>query len=195
MKLAVFDFDGTITRKDTFIEFIRYAKGNNRFWWGIILFAPVLVGFKLKLIPNWKAKQLLFRYYFNGMSINEFNSLCVGFAARINKMVRPKALAAIKKHKSEGDVLLIVSASIENWIAPWAAENGFIKVISTKLEVDNNNLITGNFATKNCYGIEKKIRLEAAFPERSKYILTVYGDSEGDRELMDYADHSFLNPF
>ena len=56
-KIVAFDFDGTLTSKDTLLEFIRYAKGAKDFWLGFLQYAHLLVLMKLGLYPNWKAKQ------------------------------------------------------------------------------------------------------------------------------------------
>ena len=53
MKIYAFDFDGTLTRRDTFIEFIRYVFGTRRMLAGILRFAPILVLMKLGRYPNW----------------------------------------------------------------------------------------------------------------------------------------------
>ena len=36
MTIHAFDFDGTLTRRDTLIEFIRYVKGNKEFLIGFL---------------------------------------------------------------------------------------------------------------------------------------------------------------
>lgn len=66
--VAVFDFDGTLIRKDSFLEFIKFAFGERAFLTGFFLNSPYLVAFKLKLYPNWKAKERVFSYFFRGMS-------------------------------------------------------------------------------------------------------------------------------
>ena len=80
MKIYAFDFDGTLTRRDTFIEFIRYVFGTRRMLAGILRFAPILVLMKLGRYPNWKAKQRVFSWFFKGMGIDEFDDLCTRFA-------------------------------------------------------------------------------------------------------------------
>ena len=62
--IAFFDFDGTITSKDTLIEFIRFTVGDFKFIKGIILLSPILILFKLNLIKNDKAKEKMFSYFF-----------------------------------------------------------------------------------------------------------------------------------
>ena len=79
MKVYAFDFDGTLTKKDTFIEFIEYSKGYGKTFFGLLLFSPILILMKLHLYPNWKAKQRIFSWFFKGMNIDEFNKLCQNF--------------------------------------------------------------------------------------------------------------------
>ena len=84
-KLYAFDFDGTITKRDTLIAFIRYAKGTSAFVLGFLLHAPLLVLMKLGLYPNWKAKQRVFAYFFKGLDLEAFNDLCQRFGAPDNE--------------------------------------------------------------------------------------------------------------
>ena len=69
MTIYAFDFDGTLTRRDTFLVFARFAKGTSRTFFAIMLMLPLLVMMKLRLYPNWRAKQQLFSLLFRGMPI------------------------------------------------------------------------------------------------------------------------------
>ena len=194
-KIVVFDFDGTITRKDTFLEFIKFSRGHYRFYIMFLIFAPMLLAMKLNLYPNWKAKKKIFSHFYKNVKISQFNKWCSEFSFEIDKIVRLKALDAISKHKNKEDIVIIISASIENWIKPWAKNLGIELVLGTRIETNDNGLITGNFLTKNCYGEEKVKRLLEIYPTRNKYELIAYGDSKGDRELILYADQGYYNLF
>jgi len=193
--LAVFDFDGTITQKDTLLEFIKFSKGKWQFYFGFLLFSPLLVAMKLKLYPNWKIKQRLFSYFYKGTSIETFDNWGNEFVSKMDKMLRSKAIDALKFHKENGDKIIIISASIENWIKPWAEKVYIDTILATKIETDEKSVLTGQFLTKNCYGQEKVNRLLAEFPNRKEYTLVVYGDSRGDKELIDFADEGYYNKF
>ena len=190
-KIVAFDFDGTLTTKDTLIEFIRYAYGTGAFVKGFLSYAHLLVLMKLGLYPNWKAKQKVFSYFFEGMKIEEFDGLCQRFAKDNQHLLRPKGIEAIQQALDKGAEVLIVSASIDNWVQPFFAE---VKVLGTQVEVIDGKL-SGRFLTKNCYGQEKVNRILALFPNRSEYHLTAYGDSRGDKELLAFADESDYKPF
>ena len=194
-KVYAFDFDGTLTTKDTLLEFIRFTRGNTAFLFGFLLFSPLLVLMKLKLYPNWKAKQRVFSWFFKGMLIDDFNHLCTEFVLHNKQLLRPKGMKAIKKAIEEGSQVVIISASIDNWVRPFFDEMGNnIIVVGTKFEVNNNHL-TGKFTTNNCYGVEKVRRLQALFPQRETYTLIAFGDSRGDKELLAYANQGFYKPF
>lgn len=199
MRIAAFDFDGTITRKDTLALFIRFAKGQTAFFVGLAVLSPILILYKLGLLSNEKAKQAVFSWFFKGMSIERFNALGQAFIPELSRVARPDALAAIARHRQAGDQLVIVSASIENWVAPYASSIGIDMVLATQAEIDVDGKLTGRFASRNCYGEEKVHRLKDAFPvlreNRSDYFVTAYGDSAGDAALLTFADKGYLNQF
>ena len=187
-QLFAFDFDGTLTTRDTLIAFIRYACGTSRFLLGFLLHAPLLVLMKLRLYSNGKAKQRLFAWFFRGMPLETFDTLCQSFALSHRHLLRPETVCLLQQALSEGSEVLIVSASIDNWVQPFFPA---VTVLGTQIEVIDGRL-SGRFLTPNCYGQEKVRRILALHPDRSAYRLTAYGDSRGDRELLAFADEAHL---
>ena len=187
-KVFAFDFDGTLTTRDTLIAFIRYACGTSRFLLGFLLHAPLLVLMKLRLYSNGKAKQRLFSWFFRGMPIETFDALCQSFASTHRHLLRPETVRLLQQALSEGSEVLVVSASIDNWVQPFFPA---VTVLGTQIEVIDGRL-SGRFLTPNCYGQEKVRRILALHPDRSAYRLTAYGDSRGDRELLAFADEAHL---
>ena len=195
-KIYAFDFDGTLTTKDTLLEFIRFAKGSGLMYAGFLLFSPLLILMKLHLYPNWKAKQKIFSWFFKGMKINEFDHLCWTFAQQNQHLLRPEGKEKVRKILEEDNItVLVISASIDNWVRPFFDEfSENIRVIGTQIEIKTDR-VTGRFTTKNCYGQEKVNRLKALYPQRETYELIAFGDSRGDKELLAYADKGFYKPF
>ena len=194
MKLALFDFDGTITTKDSMVEFILYAVGKKAYYLGLLKLSPMLVAYKLKLYPNHKAKERFLAYFFKEMRIKEFQELVTAYGeSEIGKIVRDKAIEKIAWHKAQGDEVVVVSASMECWLKSWCDKKN-IKLIATKLEILDGRF-TGKFATKNCYGQEKVNRLRACYRMEDYSHIYAYGDSKGDREILALADESFYKPF
>ena len=187
-KVFAFDFDETLTTRDTLIAFICYACGTSRFLLGFLLHAPLLVLMKLRLYSNGKAKQRLFSWFFRGMPLETFDALCQSFALSHRHLLRPDTVRLLQQALSEGSEVLVVSASIDNWVQPFFPT---VTVLGTQIEVIDGRL-TGRFLTPNCYGQEKVRRILALYPDRSSYHLTAYGDSRGDRELLAFADEAHL---
>ncbi|WP_225034947.1 HAD-IB family hydrolase [Winogradskyella sp. SM1960] len=190
-KIIAFDFDGTLTKKDTFIEFIKFSKGSLRFYINAPFIGFVWYLSKLKIIKTHNAKAFVFSIFFKGESLIKFDKYCFDFINKIESNLRDDAKVVIEDHFLKGNEVIIVSASVENWIKPWAKANGINMVLATKIETNNQGKLTGKFATKNCIGDEKVKRFLGVFPNRELYHLTVYGDSKGDKNLMSIADKTF----
>lgn len=194
MILALFDFDGTITTDDSLIKFIRFVVGDIKTIWGMIFLSPMLIIYKLKLIPNYKAKQWLFSYFFKGMDKEEFEKKSEEYSLKhIDTILRPKAMKKIIWHKNQGHTVVIVSASIECWLKPWCDRNN-LDLIATKIEIKEDG-VTGKFLTKNCYGVEKANRVNKNYQINKYEYIYAYGDSKGDKELLALADEAFYKPF
>ena len=190
--IAVFDFDGTITRHDSFARFVKTTLSTPRFYLGICKQMPRLVAYKLGWLSNSYAKEALFGSYFRGMPAIEFKTAGIEFASEIDKMLRPDTMDTLRAHAYAGHTIYIVSASMPQWIEPWAISHGVTKVIGTEPETNCGGLLTGKFATPNCYGAEKVKRFLAEEPDRESYRLVAYGDSRGDREMLAEADEPHL---
>ena len=193
-RIALFDFDGTITRKDSLFDFIAFVKGERKLWVGMLALAPMLIQYKLKLLSNDEAKQRMLSYFFSGMDVQQFKKLGEEYAlTKIDTIVRPKAMEQIVWHQAQGDTVVIVSASIRCWLDAWCKKHN-IMLISTEL-VKENEKITGRFSTRNCYGKEKVQRLKESFDLKSYQYIYAYGDSAGDKELLALADEKNYQPF
>ena len=97
--IAFLDFDGTITTDDSLIKFIRLVVGDAKTLWGMIFLSPMLVIYKLKLIPNYKAKQMMFSYFFKGMDEYKFQKVAEEYSLKhIDTILRPKAMEKITWH-------------------------------------------------------------------------------------------------
>lgn len=193
-RLVLFDFDGTITSRDSFIEFLIFYAGLPKFLAGMVIMSPYLVLFKLSLIPNWKAKQTVLRYFLGGESVDGFKRKCEEFCDKIlPALIRPEAVRAINQYRSDNAVIAVVSASSEDWVEPWCRKQG-LRCIATHLEIENGK-ITGNLCGPNCYGPEKVKRIEKQFVLKDFDEIVAYGDSSGDKEMFGIAHKHHYKPF
>ena len=189
-KVYAFDFDGTLTDRDTLIEFIRFVFGTPRMVWGFMLHLPWILLMRLGLYDNGKTKERVFSHFFKGMTIDEFNDYGSRFAEIHWHIIRQEMDDLLDNIIMDGADVVVVTASVTNWVKPFFCPSS-ITVIGTEAEVRDGQL-TGRFATPNCYGPEKVRRLLELMPNRSEYELTAYGDSRGDREMLQFADKHFL---
>tara|TARA_B100001778_G_C18598390_1_gene635908 strand:+ start:2568 stop:3149 length:582 start_codon:yes stop_codon:yes gene_type:complete len=193
MKIAFFDFDGTITYKDSTINFIRFIKGNTKFFIGIFILSPFLLLYKLNIISNNAIKNIIIKYYFKDMSIEYFRQMAEKFSLKyIDGIVRDKAIKRIKWHKEQGHTVVIVSASIDLWLKPWCYRNN-INLISTKLETKNSKI--SGICDKNCFGSEKVNRINREYNLSNYDYIYAYGNSKGDYEMLEIADEKYYKPF
>lgn len=192
--IAFFDFDGTVTNRDSFIDFIVFCRGKVAAYAGLARLFPILLAYRAKLYPNWRAKEKVLTYFFAGEPLEKFQQYCNRYAEeRLPHIVRVSALQAIKKHQTAGAEVYLVSASPENWLSNWCQRKG-VKLIASKLEVQDGKL-TGRLAGKNCYGPEKVARIRQEVALKDYYQVYCYGDSRGDREMLGLADYPYYRPF
>jgi phosphatidylglycerophosphatase C len=193
-RLVLFDFDGTITTKDTLLEFIRFYHGNSKFIGGFAASSPWLLMMKLKLYPNFKAKQRVLQWFFAGEDQETFNRKCLEFSDKIiPSLIRPKALEEIRNHRGVNSTIVVISASAENWVRPWCEQNQ-LECLATKLEVADGKL-TGRLSGLNCYGAEKERRIKECYKLTDYDEIYAYGDSRGDLEMLALAQTQHYKPF
>jgi phosphatidylglycerophosphatase C len=192
--LALFDFDGTITSRDTLLEFIQHSKGLPALVAGFLLLSPALVAMKLRLLPNWKVKEWVLKFFFYRETVDSFNRACREFSrAKLPSLLRRRALDEIRQHKLSGNRVVVVTASAENWVKGWAEENQ-VELLATQLETENGRL-TGKFCGLNCHGVEKVERIRKHLTLSDYSAIYAYGDSPGDREMLELGTHSYYKPF
>ena len=192
--ISFFDFDGTLTRKDSLLEFVKFYKGNSKTYAGVLFLTPYLVAMKAGLISTQKGKEKLLSYFFKGEDIEEFNARCSVFAAEvIPKIIRKDGLETLDNLLAEKQEICVVTASPENWVAPYFEKIG-VKVLGTKLEVKANK-ITGKIVGENCKGVEKVRRIIKEYDLSTFENIAAYGDTAGDKEMLSIATQKFYRFF
>jgi len=194
MSLALFDFDGTITTKDSLTDFIQFSVGKKSYYKGLLILSPLLFTYSLKLIPNNIAKEKLIAHFFKGWDVTKFEEIAAKYSLeKIDAITRPKAINKILWHKKQGHKIVIVSASIDLWLKPWCEKHN-IDLIATSLEFKNSQF-TGKFASKNCHGIEKVNRIHEVYRLSDFDTVYAYGDSSGDKQMLSIAGKPYFKPF
>jgi HAD superfamily hydrolase (TIGR01490 family) len=192
--LVLFDFDGTLTTKDTLFLFTRYAVGSFRFFWGLILlFIPMALQ-KMGFLSAHFTKEFFLTHFFRGFDANEFVVKAEQFSVKVlPAYVRQEALETINRYAAQQVRMVIVSASPEWWIKPWAKQLG-IEVIATRL-VFSEGKVTGAIDGLNCNREEKVSRIRAYLNLEEYEKIIAYGDTSGDKAMLSLATETHFKPF
>lgn len=188
---AAFDFDGTMTRRDTLLPYLAKLRGYPSLSVVLALESPWLFAYGVRAIPNDRAKEHLLRRAVGGLSKEHLEEQGRQFAARdIGRLLRTSMMDRLHAHLKLGHRCVVVTASLALYVRPWAEAVGFADVIGSELEFDADGMATGRLLRGNCYGPEKVRRL-LSHPA-GHALRYAYGDSLGDREMLAMADLSWL---
>ncbi|MBW8686901.1 HAD family hydrolase [Chitinophaga rhizophila] len=192
--IAFFDFDGTITRRDTLFEIIRFQKGNGALYRGLAVLAPALALMKCGIISKQRAKEIVLQYFFRSTPVEQFREKCAAFCQdTLPGLIRETARKEIREHLSKGHRVVVVTASAQEWVKPWADSEG-IECIGTQLEVKEGK-ITGRILGVNCNGEEKVRRIRQQYDLPAFGDIYAYGDTSGDRPMLQMATFGYFRKF
>jgi phosphatidylglycerophosphatase C len=185
--VVAFDFDGTLTIRDSYTAFLKWRAGPRRYVRGMIRLAPAALAY-LFHSDRGRIKAAATREFLRGVPRQTLEADARTFAEKFSRsLLRPDAVATWKRWRGEHVRLVIVTASPEMIVAPFARGLGADALIGTELAFDAQDRVTGGFATPNCRGPEKVVRLKAAFGPEVE-LRAAYGDTGGDREMIAAAE-------
>ena len=175
--VAAFDFDGTLTRRDTLLPFLVSVAGSARVSSALLAALP-----KFGAGRN-AAKAVLLERVLAGRDQDELAAAGVAFGERLaRRSITHGMRERLTWHQREGHEIVIVSATLDLYLRPAAHELDIEHVIATSLEPT-----TGRMSTANCRGAEKARRLRDFLDDDT--VVWAYGNSAGDREMLALAHH------
>jgi phosphatidylglycerophosphatase C len=196
MNLALFDFDGTVSTRDSYLLFSEFLD-RKRYLLGCLVLAPQIIGYLTRIYPNHALKEDFLRFFYRGKTIDEIQILARRFCSlEIPDIIRPGAIERIRWHRDRGDAVVVVSACPRLILEPWCCEIN-ADIVGTELETDQALKISGKIAGKNCWGKEKVRRIQAKYSLKEYDGVFAYGDSKGDLPMLELADPDkrFYKPF
>ena len=197
--VAAFDFDGTITDRDTLVPFLVLAFGRARVAATFATLPLTGLGWLLRLVPIDVFKRRVLRRLVAGAPAGRLRALGEAHTRAVWRWLRVEAVNRIEWHREQGHRLVLVSSSLDLYLAVVAADLGFDDLLCTRLAVeqggDGVDRFTGLLEGADCTGTEKLRRLQALVGDLRDVELHAYGDSDGDRELLAAADHPHFRPF
>jgi phosphatidylglycerophosphatase C len=184
--IVAFDFDGTLTTRDSFTSFLAWRVGRGRHLRGLAALIPATVLY-LADRDRGRLKAAAAREFLRGLPRAELEAEAEAFAAaQAEALFRPDALATWRRWGQDGALRVIVTASPETVVEPFARRLGAEALIGTRLAFDAAGRVDGGFVGENCRGAEKVRRLHAAYGDDLR-LAAAYGDTSGDREMLAIA--------
>ena len=192
--IVAFDFDGTLTTKDSFTAFLKWRTPAGRWALGGVRLIPAACRYLFHR-DRGRIKEAAVREYLKGVTRERLEADARNFAEHHSRsLLRPDAVMAWKRWRDETVRLIIVTASPELVVAPFARGLGADGLIGTELEFDDQDRATGAFASPNCRGPEKVVRMIKAYGPGLQ-IRAAYGDTDGDTEMLATAQEPYYRVF
>lgn len=192
--IVAFDFDGTLTIRDSFTEFLRWRAGSGGWALGLVRMAPAVAAYARDR-DRGRIKAASVKEFLLGVDRATLEADAERFADRVwTRFMRPDALEVWNDWGDRGAHRVIVTASPETTVAPFARRLGAESLLGTHLAFDSQDRVTGAFATANCRGEEKVRRLHAAYGPGLR-LAAAYGDTSGDTEMLAIADQPGFRVF
>lgn len=195
-KLAIFDVDYTITKKETLMELYKYmvfSEFENIKYIPRALFSGLMYG--LKIYDEKRVKESFLKFIEN-KSEAELEVLTRNFYHDVLKnILYDDAIAMMKKLKSEGCKIFLISASPEFYLNELYDIKEVDMIIGTKFFME-----AGKFIRKmdglNCKG-EEKVRRLKEYLEKEKIEVDyknsyMFSDSLSDKPLLDLVGNAYL---
>lgn len=191
MNLALFDFDGTITSRELFVDFVHYATPRWRLALGKLALAPMIVGYKLGWVSLSRLRAAVVAVAFRGTDEAHVRKLGKGFCLDvIGGALRANAMECILWHKRNGDRVVVVSGALDVYLEHWCAEHS-LELICSGLESRLGRL-TGRYRGRQCVGEEKAARVRAHLQLAKYSEIYAYGDTREDFALLALANRKFF---
>lgn len=191
--VALFDFDGTLTRRDSFLPYLRQLLGTPALFLRLLQTSPVLLGYLGGWVANDRAKETLLRTCINGWSLERLEQVAHDYARQqLPGLLRPEGMARLDWHRDQGHTCVLVSASLDLYLKPWAARQSFDGLLCSSLQVDDQGKVNGLLAGENCHGEIKVKLIREWLAGRDVGTLYAYGDTRGDLPMLRMADEGYL---
>lgn len=186
MDLALFDFDGTITRRETFGDFMHRAVPARRLALGKVLLAPLVAGYRLGTVSGSTVRAAIVRFGLSGVSLAAVEAHGAAFAVdTLPALVRPEVAARIDWHRERGDTTVVVSGGFDVYLEPWCRANG-LELLCSALEHRDGRL-TGRYRGRQCVLGEKARRVRERYDLQRYARIHAYGDTPEDMDLLALA--------
>ena len=188
--LALFDFDGTLCKKDSFTGFIFYALSKRHIVKQGIKILPWIQAYYLNVYPAPAMRSKLFRAMFSNADVLELEQIAQEYAANLISQLNPPLLKQLKQHQALGDDVVLVSASVDVYLKH-VCELLNIDLICTHTE-QVDDVYTGQYTTPDCSSKQKRLRILEKYSLDHYSVIYAYGNSREDEEMLALANYTYM---
>ncbi len=193
--VAAFDFDHTLLKGDSMRAFLRFYAGDRAFVRKLSKLSPFIFVFFGGGMSREKIKEIILKEFFAGKSREDLWTQGQRFAEEVlPRLERREAMDRLYWHQKQGHRCYLVTASMDIWTYAWAEKKG-LKLIATRSAIDEKGVFWGKIQGTNNWGPGKVFNLKRELEGMNIDKIYAYGDSEGDRELLEMADFSYYRSF
>jgi phosphatidylglycerophosphatase C len=201
--VAVFDLDGTITRRDSYVGYLLfYLRRHPRRWPRGVAVAAAGALFAAGAIGNTAMKTLALRGILAGAERGEIARWSERFAAACAaSMLRPGALRRIEAHRQAGHRLVLATAGLDIYAEPLARRLGFARTLCTRVAWTEAGRLSGDLDGGNLRGEQKLAAVRQALAadggegQAAAPFVIAYSDHHSDLPLLRWADRGVaVNP-
>lgn len=185
-QLALFDFDGTITIRETMPDFMRASVGRGRRWLGTVALAPLVLGYRLDLVSGTTIRRVVVRFGYRGRSVTALRAAGRAFAMHVlPQLLREETMRRIAWHRDQGHTVAVVSGGLDAYLSPWCAAHG-LDLLCSSLE-QRDGVLTGRYLGRQCVLAEKVRRVRERYDLGAYSVIHAYGDTHEDHALLAMA--------
>lgn len=193
-EIVAFDFDGTLSIRDSFTAFLKWRVGPMVWAAGMVQLVPAALRYVVDR-DRGAIKAASVDLFIKGLSRKQISDEAESYAASVYAhFMRPDALACWEAWGKKGVHRVIVTASPETTIEPFARRLKADNLIGTQFEFDADDKLTGRFATPNCRREQKVLRIREVYGDDVR-ILAAYGDTSGDEQMIAEAEEKGFRVF
>ena len=190
--LALFDFDGTITEREMFSVFMRFSAPTYRKWLGNVIVMPFYLLYRRGLLSPITLRKLSAFLGLAGRRYTDVDKSGCRFSDEIiPKYLRGNAMAQIRMHQENGDVIVVVSASLDVYLSHWCKQHNLL-LLCNQVEIKKGRA-TGAFSHADCSNQEKVNKVKQQFDLNDFDTIYAYGDTDEDLAMLSIADEKYMN--
>lgn len=192
--LSVFDFDGTLTRHDSFLPFLWFAFGTLGFLRRLPAMGLPSLAWLFRRVSRDELKARLIGVFLTDVDACWLSARAEAYCRFIWRyLLRPAGLRGVRAELQAGAEVTLCSASPALLLRPFAERLG-VGLIATELEILDGRL-SGRLLGANCRCENKVLRLQAKYGPLADYRLRAWGDTQGDHALLRAAQDPHWRAF